>query len=243
MPNFRPDEFHGWLKLPTELKLEVLSCYLTFDGKIDMFRHLKIMNKEINAIIKTSNHDLVTLALETYYKLNSFCASARYRWGGRYSMDHPPMAYASLVRRLHVELAGCNLYPAGDKTILKGSGWHYLGNPAELPHASANSESIWDVCRLTSSNWQSIFSSLTRLHLILDISVFRRFMEGKSCSLCKLDINLVQELLAWVEKTICIKASEVSVMVTIYSKPVPVARRCDHIVTLEEELGKMIKRI
>ncbi|EMD85479.1 hypothetical protein COCC4DRAFT_126935 [Bipolaris maydis ATCC 48331] len=82
--NGAPTTFHGWPRLPDELKLEVLSHLLTFTEGIYIYRgtpsydssmeesHQKRLNDHLFPLIATRNSNLALLAQEAYYKHNVF---------------------------------------------------------------------------------------------------------------------------------------------------------------------------
>jgi hypothetical protein len=54
--------FHAWSRLPTELKLEILSYHLKQSNSIRRLSHMW----NLGAILGTRNRELVTLGLEAY---------------------------------------------------------------------------------------------------------------------------------------------------------------------------------
>lgn len=245
----RPNQFHGWLKLPTELKLEVLSHHLTIIGELDGARHLQAMSNEIDAIIRTNNRELVTLALETYYKLNVFYASLYPRRSGRFIMDHPPVAHARIIKHLYVFLGNCDLsFTPENVLISRASGWRYLCTPPQPQKDSAYPATMGEVVIPESLEWQSLFRNLTTLHLSLGITLaLRRFIVGsKLCSGCCVEMAQSEQLLDWLAYTstgitalkVTVTAERQGVLGSLHFAP----RKCTHIETLEAMVLRMIKK-
>jgi hypothetical protein len=67
-----PTRFYNWSKLPDELKVEILSHYLTFTDPITAVHHQYLMETILDPLILTGSRDFVALALKTYYNKNTF---------------------------------------------------------------------------------------------------------------------------------------------------------------------------
>jgi hypothetical protein len=247
-PSIKPTTFHAWPDLSVELKLEVFSYLFIFDGEIGQVRHFQYLDGKIDPIIRTNNRELVTLALETYYNQNTFKALVNFRPTGRFSMDHPPVAYAHTVKHLHVYLGSCMLEQTlEDVAISPASGWRYLCTPPQPRKPNVQLANLWKVNGHEDSPWQSFFENPVTLDLSIAVA-FDRFWGGGEvlCCGCNVEFGTNEPLLKWLATaTIGIKALEITGTAKrqgIFGPLIVSPQKCTHIESLEEMLAKKIRR-
>jgi hypothetical protein len=247
-PSAQLTVFHAWLDLPAELKLEVFSYLFTFDDEIGQVKHIQHLSDKIEPIIRTNNRELVILALVTYYKRNTFKALVNFRPTGRFSMDHPPVAYASTIRHLHVYLGKCMLdQTLEDVAISPASGWRYLCTPPQPRKPNRHLANLWKVNENDNSHWQSLFPNLKTLNLSIAVAFDHIWDDGEVlCCGCDVDFGTNEPLLEWLATaTIRIKALKTTVTAKrqgVFVPPVDSLRKCTHIEALEEMLAKKVRR-
>lgn len=98
-----PETFHLWLRLPVELKLEVLACYVPTLTRVDSNSHKKSFQEELGVIVATRNRDSVTLCLDIYYSKNAFAAAYLHLRSHKFDKSPPP-TYGYLICSLEARL-------------------------------------------------------------------------------------------------------------------------------------------
>jgi hypothetical protein len=112
-----PSTFYGWLRLPDEVKVEILAHNLDQPDVVDANTHRAVLRRHLEPIIGTQNRKFVSLALEAYSNRNTFKVYIHHK--DRYDhvdISHPSLAYGHLIRKMEVDAIG-HIFP---------SGWHTL---------------------------------------------------------------------------------------------------------------------
>jgi hypothetical protein len=209
--------FHGWNRLPNELKLEIIFYHMTFWHRISRENHLDILASHIEPILRTRNRQLTTMALETYYKNNEFTV---YMDGDEdyYGVDYPPPKYGPMITRLHILARECDFgLTLEDMLLAKPSGWRYLLTPKRALDTKAYEINIPRSDQSTSLKWQEYFLNLTNLKLNLR-SEFLDYSNTKAlCDKCNKAPESWEEALGWMRETeMGVKASDVQVEISMY---------------------------
>jgi hypothetical protein len=233
----------GWPQLPTELKLEILTQYLTFEEHIDIAKHSEILINTIGPIISTRNTELVRLALETYYNYNVFTVTIcrLYKRPKTFGIDYPPPAYAPLIYNLHIlgnvtfqfseDLRLENALPNDLSWLFRASSESHETIPRPVESGSHQ----------PSMPWHSCFTNLKELELELSIMYMDTWGHLESCPLCRLVPEACeQEYIAGLkDASIKIRAYKVQTRVTVYDSDPEDATRCPGHDSLERLITQM----
>jgi hypothetical protein len=114
--------FHAWSRLPTELKLEILSHLLKQSNSIGRLTHMW----NLGAILGTRNRELVTLGLEACYSINELVINSAHLFHHGTSIRFPPLAYGKLVRNIQFEMRcsmPCVTISTDHYFVNKRNGW------------------------------------------------------------------------------------------------------------------------
>lgn len=209
--------FHGWNRLPNELKLEIIFYHMTFCYRISRERHLDILTSHIEPILRTRNRQLTTMALETYYKNNEFTV---YMDGDEdhYGVDYPPPKYGSMISHLHILARECDFgLTLEDMLLARPSGWRHLLAPKRPLNLEAYEINIPLSDQSKSLNWQNHFPNLTNLKLNLRTEFLDYSNTTALCDECEKAPESWEEALGWLRETeMGIKARDVQVEILMY---------------------------
>jgi hypothetical protein len=139
-----PRTFHNWSALSAELKLEVFTHHLSWRTGCEGYgadtirdsEHAVFLAEDLGHIISTRNREIVELALEAYYKNNTFQAEIldkREHYPGNVSnviMTYPPTAQGAHIRHLEIAARECVFaYALSDMLLSNQSAWRFLLEP------------------------------------------------------------------------------------------------------------------
>jgi hypothetical protein len=174
--------FHAWSRLPTELKLEILSHHLKQSNSIR--RLTRMWN--LGAILGTRNRELVTLGLEACYSINELVINSAHLFHHGTSIRFPPLAYGKLVRNIRFEMR-CSIPCVAISTdhyfANKRNGWEPFFKKIEP--SGTGSEYIR---RAKRPDWRTLFPSVRNLALFISLDDAGRI--GKFCTCGSLSANL-----------------------------------------------------
>jgi hypothetical protein len=169
--------------LPDEILINILSHNLAHDRDICKDTHSIMFQEEMSPIIATRNRRLVKLALDVYYRYNTFVIGVSqhtyslHYYQTTYSsyMCRPNALKAPLIRNLRVELYKCGLgYDAEDILIQPNAAWawllrssvEYFDHVKRYKHLlPANEPFSHDLGWKT--KWQSDFTGLRKLKIVI----------------------------------------------------------------------------
>ncbi|KAL5116868.1 hypothetical protein ACEQ8H_005220 [Pleosporales sp. CAS-2024a] len=179
------DTFHDWSRLPTELKLEVLSHHLSFEGRIPDDRHRYHMSNELGRMIGTKNSELVALTIETYYTCNQFWVRIHQLSIPRSFVTYPPPKYATKIRSLVITLQRCIFDKEHDAFL---HGWRFLfSQPQPLKEARLGNDDSGMSLQDTNQKWQTLFVGLKTVLIQLYPPIFHsQELFERSCYPCGL---------------------------------------------------------
>jgi hypothetical protein len=224
------ETFHGWSALPNEIKLEVLAYHLSYrtgqsPDRIDMGEHTRMLTGDLGRISSTRNRELVGLAIDAYYKTNTFQAwILNKRKGlsvniGNVTMTYPPTVHGAKIRRLEVVSLECVTgYALPDMLLPIQSGWRFLLDP-KTTHvadtASANdADLLLDSAQSVSS--RARFPNLRTLKLDLVIRDLPSERVREHEDNCCTTPSKLEQLEGWLANTTFkIKADKVYVLVLV----------------------------
>ncbi|KAF2125805.1 hypothetical protein P153DRAFT_94270 [Dothidotthia symphoricarpi CBS 119687] len=213
-----PSPPNGWPALSTELKLQILTYYTSIPSPIGYAAHAALFAPQglIGALIQTQNHKTVILALETYYKTNTFLISAF----PAPRMIYPSPTHAPSIRSLHFLVRHCYLGLTLEDLILGlRSSLRMLLTPARpLDRAALTLCGGPSQCGGRdyggSTAWQALFCNLRALRVEIHVHVSLATRGEGRCGICFLDREDVEGLAALLEQTsMGIKAAEVEAVV------------------------------
>jgi hypothetical protein len=164
--------FHGWSRLPIELKLLILSHRLTLKRPLNAQTHASHSLRALLPLTLASKtmHDM---ALEVYYGSNTIVASRTRNIMGSTCWTRPKASVAHWVRKLevHIDVPGKHSWTTDPLIIAlppivlplrtsifghdSGADWKYLLKPSELTQSN---DDAW--------RWQLPFCSLHHLKII-----------------------------------------------------------------------------
>jgi len=178
-----PTAFHGWSRLPTELKLEILSHHVPVAQVITWTIHREHIRNTLGTIFRTRNHELAALTLDKYYSANSFCVTVlstlSYGEPAYVRITSPPPTHGKFIRELRVKLYIYNCTKRqGQLAYIDSGGWDRL----LCPQAKGNSTS-----GLAAQNiaWRKQFPNLRNLGLDIIFADMGR-EEIPECNNCQL---------------------------------------------------------
>ncbi|KAH6633543.1 hypothetical protein C7974DRAFT_412528 [Boeremia exigua] len=229
--------FQQWPDFPIELKLEVLQHALHEESPIAHSRHVENLHTgQLSSLIGTRNKELTQLAIDTYYKSNTFTItpnilSTGIRTGGRVSearvsMFRPRVQQARLIQRLVVELTTClkqqlthrwfnyrELEP-GRMFLHQSSLWNFMFRLDERRRGERYFQYMREDGGVKKrTEWQRTFTSLKSL--VLHVRLGQRYTSWdflKDICQCHM-LNDTIQILAY--GTADIKAKDVAVVVDI----------------------------
>jgi hypothetical protein len=178
-PTSAPATFHAWLDLPDELKLKILSHLLDVSDTIEKHGHDRMLATNLRSIIGTRNSHLTTLALETYYKRNTFQATCSltpvnsaedgpdmYQRCFRY----PPRVYGAQLRHLVIVDTHCEFRRSLEDALLpKRSAWRYLLKASRALDHSRYTLPPKPTGSLDTESWGAALPNLKTLELQLTL--------------------------------------------------------------------------
>jgi hypothetical protein len=174
--------FHAWSRLPTELKLEILSHHLKQSNSICRLTHMW----NLGAILGTRNRELVTLGLEACYSINELVINSVHLFHHGTSVRFPPLAYGKLVRNIRFEMR-CSMPCVAISTdhyfANKRNGWQPFFKKTNPP--GTGSEYLR---RAKRPDWRTLFPSVRNLALFISLDDAERI--GKFCTCGSLPANL-----------------------------------------------------
>jgi hypothetical protein len=164
-----PATFHGWSRLPDEVKVEILAHNLDQPDVVDAVTHRKVFKAQLEPIIGTQNRELVSLALETYYNRNTFKVTV-YELSTRTSC--PPAASGHLIKTMEVHVGECGFYAHESlETMLIewDNGWTSILTPLRPLDEGLINQLTWDRPDFGRARraWQGSFPNLRTLHFSL----------------------------------------------------------------------------
>jgi hypothetical protein len=188
--------FHDWARLPTELKLEVLSCYLPATQYISEPEHRALLHrKELGTLIRTRNRELVTLGLDVYYGKYTFRVRIHDSLHSvTPGITYPPPAYGKLIRHLQVDMCSSPIgWNLDTSTLSKAQDWRWLFQPK-----AADLETPRDSPYVA---WQRHFSNIGNLELLMSVWVpFCQLASEtifQACPVCGFDQKVLNRLETW----------------------------------------------
>ena len=208
--------FHGWSRLPDELKAQILAHHLG-QSSIDGEEHKKLLKSHLWPIIGTQNRQLVAIALEAYYTRNTFRVTIDHNKRVQFcDVNHPPTTYGHLIRKITVNARSCIFVwvTLEELLVLAWTGWGRILTPTR----PLNKRLIlkWAITdkhpnlRRDNTTWQKLFSNLQTLHLTL-ISYFPYNERFGACARCDLCEHRVEDMAGILKETaIELKAEKVT---------------------------------
>jgi len=191
----------GWQRLPTELKLEVLSHYLHFSSDSVPVQK-RLHDLAIPYMLSTKNHEFVTLSLEAYYKTNTFAMHiAELKTSNMIS--HPPAAYGHFIQHLEITVENCGIGRTLEDLLLTPRlGWRYLLTPTRWlnPHMNTFPQKITSYTGID-TEWQSYFPNLKHLKITVLVRDMMQEPWEIRCAGCDLPEQGVRKLGEFLEDT------------------------------------------
>ncbi|KAH4020821.1 hypothetical protein HBI46_158360 [Parastagonospora nodorum] len=204
LPMSSPDTFHPWLRLPVELKLEVLMCYVPRLILINSKSHKKYFQEELGVVVATRNRELMTLCLHIYYSMNTFLASCL-RPKSREIDTSPPPTYGCLIRSLETRS-----YISWDPSITSYTTSPFLRLLFHDQKYTGTHSSL---------TWQENFPNLKELKSIIVFISNGKFHWKDECSSCWLVPAHYDGLRNWLETTeIRLKGQDVTARLVFNSR-------------------------
>jgi len=168
-PMSPPETFHPWLRLPVELKLEVLACYVPTLTRVVSSSHKKYFQGELGVIVATRNRELVTLCLCIYYSKNAFTATCLRITSHKFHKS-PPTTYGHLIRSLYARLIA-----SWDLSITSFT---------DRPHFGLLFHDQTSTGTNSSLTWQDDFPNLEELELKIVVYLDTELRWADACSSC-----------------------------------------------------------
>ena len=218
-----PATFHGWSRLPDELKVEILAHNLDQKDGINSAAHTRVFAEQLTSVIGTWNREFTTLALETYYTRNVFKVTI-YKGMDRKctNVQHPPVAYGHLIRKMELlaySCYWCMLFPR--RLLTRFSAMRYILN-LKLPPVGDVALDLFALLPhdgiLMSTLWQASFMHLQSLELKFEYPRFKAvagLTSDGECAHCQLTTGQVEKVLTAVEEMyIPLQAAKTTVVFT-----------------------------
>ena len=217
----QPTTFHGWSRLPDELKVEILAHNLDQTNGIDSIAHSRLFAEHLTSIIGTRNREFTALALETYYKRNVFKVTIQMGLPDyRAYIQHPPTACGHLIRTMEVLTYTYYSYTMFTSALLaERSAMRYILSP-ESPLGRDGALSTFDLLphdgNATSTLWQASFVHLQSLALRFEYPMHKEITIYKrpgGCAHCGVTTGKVEQGLTAVQKMhIALQAAKTTVV-------------------------------
>ena len=203
-PNTKPPAtFHGWSRLPDELKVEILAHNLDQTNGIDSIAHSRVFAEQLTSIIGTRDREFTTLALETYYTRNVFQVTIDEDIQKKCAyVQHPPAAYGHFIRRMEVLACTHYLYWMLPRLLVTGSSAMRC-ILSRSPKSPLGGDDAFDLFALlphdyiVSTVWQANFMHLQSLAFRFEypmqkeIALFKRPGECDHCGLAPIHVEKV----------------------------------------------------
>jgi hypothetical protein len=220
--------FHNWSRLPTELRLSVLSYVVSFRIEMTWAKHTRLFQEgELNNIIRTNNRDLVNLALETYYKSNTFNAVIFMKLSFYFFIDHPPLIHARHIRTLNVFIESWVPDDSTNIMLHAYQPWYCICKPSDSLEEDTHWSLMSEANRTKFWHWQPSFSGLRRLRLYLKIEDPERRKTTARCTWCRLDSSLSENVMnAFADGNVELKAPKVTINTKTYGHNRKPATQC-----------------
>jgi hypothetical protein len=209
--------------------------------------HNDVLSHELAKILATQHSELILLALEAYYKANTFSVNI---CDPRQSItfQHPPLAYGVYIQRIDITIWNCVLADTlEDMLLTPGSGWYYLFIPTRTLRVDTSMTS----CKRTrvseyigGTDWQLHFPNLKTLKLLVVVRDFPHRGLEYQCGQCRTRsdlVNIAEKALEGAEIRILAGKVEVSVKgVCGVGKKVGRPKRCKCLGVLKRRIGGMV---